>query len=80
MKLQYRLLSTGYHYVRDVDSAHLYAQWCTGFQCTEADVSAGEFRPDVAVLRAFVVAAQVMADYEARRVLACSLPEPRYAK
>lgn len=39
MDLEYKLLSTGYHYVRDRGAHHLFAQWPVGKFCKAEDVS-----------------------------------------
>lgn len=37
--LTYKRLSSGYHYVRDPNAHHLFAQWPIGRVCTAEDVS-----------------------------------------
>lgn len=37
--LTYKRLSSGYHYVRDPNAHHLFAQWPAGRECTVEDVS-----------------------------------------
>lgn len=41
MNLQYRRLESGFHYVRDTDSHHLFAQWPVGESLAPEHVSVG---------------------------------------
>jgi hypothetical protein len=62
MNLKHKILSTGYHFVRSAEHAHLFAQWPVGSRVTPADVSDGDCRPSNAALDEFCEAAQAMAD------------------
>lgn len=39
MRLEYKRLDTGYHYVRDADAHHLFVQWPVGQSAKKEDVS-----------------------------------------
>lgn len=62
MQVTHKILDTGYHHVRAVGYAHLFAQWPRGCPVTSFDVSHGEFHPGADVLREFCEAAQRAAD------------------
>lgn len=64
MIVTYKLLSTGYHYVRAVGYAHLFAQWPVGTLCDHSAVSSGEFVLSPETISNFIKAAQSAADKE----------------
>jgi hypothetical protein len=42
MQVEHKVLSTGYHHVRAIGYAHLYAQWPMGTRLTFDAISTGE--------------------------------------
>lgn len=62
MQVTYKRLDTGYHHVRAVGFAHLFAQWPIGSPVTSLDVSYGECHPGADTIREFCEAAQRAAD------------------
>lgn len=59
MRLEHKLLTTGYHYVRDVEAHYLFAQWPVGRPCEAEDVSGIPWEISCAD---FAVRAQQLAD------------------
>lgn len=64
MEVTHNILDTGYHHVRAVGYAHLYAQWPKGSPVTCFDVSYGECHPGPDVITNFCNAAQRAADQQ----------------
>lgn len=62
MNVTHKILSTGYHHVRAVGYAHLFAQWPVGTRLSLADISDGEMPVSVATLNEFASAAKMAAD------------------
>lgn len=63
MQVTHTLLDTGYHHVRAVGYAHLFAQWPVGVPVSTSDVSYGEFWPGADTIFRFCEAAQTAAKH-----------------
>jgi hypothetical protein len=66
MNVTHKIIDTGYHHVRAVGYAHLYAQWSVGSPVTSFDVSYGESHPGPDAIREFCESAQQAADAATR--------------
>lgn len=62
MNVTHKFIDTGYHYVRAVGYAHLFAQWPRGTQLAYDQISHGEMPMSELTLAKFIDAAQRAAD------------------
>lgn len=75
MQVKHYVLTTGYHHVRAVGYAHLFAQWPVGTRCDHSSISAGEMPPiDSALVDYFIELANRAADQSEEDIEALKPP------
>lgn len=67
MNVSHKIIDSGYHYVKALDYAHLFAQWPVGTELTIEQVSQGEFKKSDETISNFISAALAAAGESMRK-------------